>query len=281
MAGGAEPEAVDVGALADLLEEENHPHAEAARAWFDSMPKGSGYQDGPEQLSRRTPRHGLPKRYAQQPTPQAQATKVDNDYSFNQAAERTRSEDLKAFKEEQNQLLKQLGLNVRSYEAVADWEDGAEPSVLNEIPHQADERLLEYAAAWQGLLGNQKSVLYFVPHPSGKDSTYTLDLQDTDLDRVRRHLNAHNIPYRTIVPRGKKTRVVIYDQQRRLRPNVSQFAQRYNAHVHETIGRGNYLGGATRSAARAAYREIIDRYEGKTTDPAKAGREVHQDSQAV
>lgn len=198
---------------------------------------------------------------------------TDEQLDFNQAMERTRSANHKSFVKSVDQIRQKLGLVGKSYSGVGDWVDGAEQSVMQVIDKPQDPHTLRYAAAWYGLNANQKSVLVFHPEQGGKDSTYTVSVPHTNLEQIRNSLNQAGIPFRTVIPSGSGVKVVIFDQGRGWRSRVAQFASQHNARIAETLGNGEYLGGSTRSAARAKYREVIRAYEsGQHGTPSHGGQ---------
>ena len=180
---------------------------------------------------------------------------------FDQALKRASSGNQKAFLQMTDERMTQIGLKGRSVSAVGDWEDGAEHSVVREVGPETDFDTLKYAAAWYGLLGNQRSVLVFKPGQSGADSTYTVRVPETNVGKVREQLSAAGVPFRTLVPGRGHTQVIIYDQGRRWRDRVASFAGKHRAVVHESVGVGEYVGGGSRAAARKTYRDIITAYE--------------------
>ncbi len=186
---------------------------------------------------------------------------VEEGLDFGSALKRAQSGNHKAFKEITDRVTAQLGLKGQSHVAVGDWEDGAEESILGVIKDPTDLDTLRYVAAWYGLLGNQRAVMVFSPHPQGLDSTYTIQVPETNLGKVRQQLSTHGVPFRTLVPGRNGTRVVIYDEKRQLRDQVAQFAGSYGASVRETTGQGEFIGGGSRTAARAKYRNLIAAYE--------------------
>jgi hypothetical protein len=189
---------------------------------------------------------------------------TEENLSFETAYARSRSGNQKAFQKITDHVLGQIGLKGKSHNAVGDWEDGAENSVLQIIDNPHDPEQMRYAAAWYGLLGNQRAVLHFRPDNAGRDSVYNIKVPETRLDQIRSQLSKVGIPFRTLVPGRNGTQIVVYDQGRQWRDNIGQFAGIYNAPVNETLGSGEYIGGSTRTAARAKYRSIIKAYESRT-----------------
>jgi hypothetical protein len=195
----------------------------------------------------------------------------DTDLTFEQALHRSRSGDQKVFRQHLDGMIKQQGLKATSHTAIGDWEDGAEHSVLSQFDGTADRDRLKYLAAWSGLLGNQRSVLLFHPDPQGLDSSYDIKVPETDLMKVRQALSTAGVPFRTIIPGKSHSRVIVYDQKRKLRDNVSKFAGGYGATVRESIGHGEYVGGGSRTDARRKYRDIIARFEAAARGEVRPG----------
>lgn len=212
---------------------------------------------------------------AAQPTPQPQAQiavspQTEAGLSFEDALQKYRSANQAAFRKLTDHIRKSLGLEGTSHDAVGDWQSEAENSVLQQIkPESAHPDKVKYAAAWYGLLGNQKAVLYFLPGRNGQDSVYQAEIPQTDVAQVRQALDKAGVKDRTIIPTGKGVKVVFFDEGRRLRDQFLQFAGGYpNARVSETTGAGSFIGAATRSAARHKYRSIIAAYERTHGRPA-------------
>lgn len=200
---------------------------------------------------------------------------VQEGMTFESALNQMRSANQKAFKEIIQKASQTIGIKPHLENAIGDWTDGAEHSVLQRIHEPIDSKTADYLAAWYGLLANQKSVLVFQPQHNGPDSTYEVDVPDSDLSAVRNNLDSSGVPFRTIVPTKKGTRVVVYDQGRQLRDNIAQFGAKYNATILESQGAGRFIGGrpgsygaSSRSEARANYRRIITAYEARSGRPA-------------
>lgn len=217
----------------------------------------------PGSADRRPGRFQFRRRYAAEGDSALVATSqnTESDLSFDQAVQRANSGDQKVFKQSLHQFVQQQGVKGQLHNAVGDWEDGAEHSVLGTFDPTTDRDTLRYLAAWSGLMGNQRAALMFHPHGDGLDSVYTVQVPDTNMGKVRKALSAAGVPFRTLVPGKNGTRVIIYDEKRRLRDNVAKFAGGYRAGVRESIGSGEYVGGGSRTEARSKYRKIIAEYE--------------------
>lgn len=192
----------------------------------------------------------------------AYSPNVDEGLNFEQAYSRLGSQNQAAFRSIAADVLNSAGLkDYDLHDAVGDWSDGAENSVFQVIRKPPDPETSKYLAAWHGLLGNQKAVLHFAAGEKGPDSVYQIYIPDRPASELRKELDAYGIQFRTIVPKQHGHVVVLYDEGRSLRPNVSQFAEANHATVREAIGKGDFIGGPTRTEARAKYRQIIKAYE--------------------
>lgn len=182
--------------------------------------------------------------------------------SFEEALQAMRSENHKAFKDIAKHVFDKIGLRPRFiYDALGEWVTGAENSLAHVIYEKHDPKKSRYAASWLGLLGNQMSVLHYVPHKGGRDTLYHLGLKGTDLGDIKHKLTKYGIEHKTLVPRGDKTSVFLYDERNNLKENITSFIRDYNAKVHKFEGTGSFIGGDTREAARKAYRKEIADYE--------------------
>ena len=187
---------------------------------------------------------------------------TEENLSFEQANERVRSGNQASFRKMTDHVLRSVGVkDFKTFDAIEDWNDGAENSVVQMIPGGADPKTIDYAASWYGLLGNQKSVLTFHSDPQGPDSVYQLPVQETDTNKVRNDLTSLGIQYRTIVPTNKGHLVLVVDTGRQLRPAIFKFAEMYNAPIREALGKADFIGGSTRTEARAKFRDRIREFE--------------------
>jgi uncharacterized protein (TIGR02996 family) len=218
-------------------------------------------------------RKGTVKRYAAKVFASGN---TDEGLNLPQAAQRLSSANQGSLKAVARELWHTLGVkHYTLHDAIGDWSDGAEPSLVHSVDEPLDEPAADYAAAWFGLMSNQKAVLRFTEHPEGPDSLYQFHLPTASLDEARNTLTQYGIPYRTLVPGKARTTVLVYDQGRQLRDHVSTLSGDLGAEIRESTGRGKFLGDGsdqpTRTAARAAYRRVIDSYERGGT-PAGSGQ---------
>lgn len=191
--------------------------------------------------------------------------------TFEKAYGRLNSANHKAAKDLSQQLFQAAGLQADSHSAIGDWSDGAEDSFLHVIKNSPSPDAARYVAAWQGLMSNQKAVLHFTGDDQGKDSVYQIFLPLDSANEVRKVLSREGIQYRTIVPRNGGHVVVVFDEGGALRENVENLGNKFNASVREARGAGEFIGGATRTAARAEYRRIIRDFESKRTGTPQPG----------
>jgi hypothetical protein len=186
----------------------------------------------------------------------------DEGVSAAEATRRLRSPDQAHFRGLAADILQQVGAgHARVLDAVGDWSDGSENSLLAVIPGRTDASTLRYAAGWFGLLAQQKGVLAFRPAAGGPDAVAVLDLPQRDLEQVRRLLDRHGIRDRTLLLCPDGHRVVVYDEGRRLRAPLERLARHPGAVVRVTAGHGEALGEADRVKARERYRAVIHAYE--------------------
>jgi hypothetical protein len=186
---------------------------------------------------------------------------TDENLSPAEATLRLRSPEQACFRQLAGDILRQVGAQVHVEDAIGDWSDGVENSLLVVVPTPPDLWTLRYAAAWFGLLAEQKGVLVFRPAAGGPDELAILNVAERDLARLRRALDDHGISSRTIVRTATGQRVVILDEGRRWHRNVERLAQWYNTPVRVTTGTGACVAEESSSRARQKYRKLIAAYE--------------------
>ncbi len=249
---------------------------------------GSQAPPAPTQAPANAPGQPIPPQAGPAPTSAVAASQnVQDGLSYEQASSRSRSGNQSAFKKIMQGMMEKMGLKSKVQDAVGDWQDGAENFVYQEIPHPADPNKVEYAAAWYGLLANQKAVLVFHSSPQGPDSFYQIQFPENnvelrDVNNVRKVLDKYGINFRTIIPGkgGKSPTVTFYDQGRKDREKLLKLVGATHGTVSESSGQGKYIGGPTRTGARAEYRRIIDAYEGGEAS-GSSGSEHKEESEAL
>src|SRR5262249_29472561 len=147
-------------------------------------------------------------------------------------------------------ILDRVGAPRRRVEdALGDWSDGVENSLLVSLPGAPDPATVRYVAAWFGLLADQKAVLTFNP-AAGPDALAVLDVR-ADLVALRQALARHGVCSRTIVPGRSGHRVIVCDQGGHAADHLRRLGQLYGAEVRRTPGTAAWVGQPSRGQARA------------------------------
>jgi len=94
------------------------------------------------------------------------------------------SAEQRNFLDTSDDVLDQIGVTHTGENAIGDWKDGAETSVMQTIDGPIDPASLRYSAAVIGKQARQKSVLAFLNNPEGKDSIYQIEIK-APIDEVR------------------------------------------------------------------------------------------------
>ncbi len=173
----------------------------------------------------------------------------------------------------------QLGLKSHALNAVGDWSDGAENSVVNEISNIRDFDEVRYAAALKGKQLHQKAVLAFEEDQQGKDAIYNIEIPHADgLDNtpgtIKARMDNAGLTYKTIIPGSSSTTVVVFnkDDTNPLNTNTKEALQRVgwaylkpnDIKITKTKGTGEFVGEAEgRTEAGTNYDKIIRDYEAK------------------
>lgn len=143
------------------------------------------------------------------------------------------------------------------HDAIGDWQDGVENSLLVVLPRSPDAGTLRRAAAWFGLIGDQKAVLAFRPEPGGRDVLATLVVPGT-LEEVRNLLTMHGVLDRTILVEADGCRVIVVVEGDRY-AELAVAAARMKATIERRHGRSVLLAAPTRDEARRRYQEVLGR----------------------
>ncbi len=179
---------------------------------------------------------------------------------FGQALNRLHSDNHRQFRESAAQLLNRLQVKGKIEDAIGDWEDGAENSLVHDLNVPSHD-LSRYIAAWLGRIGKQKAVLHFIPDKAGKDFLHETTVPQTDLASLRGQLSQLGIQFRTLVPQPEGTKVLLFDEGGQLKDRFVQFARANRGQVQQLSGTGEFIGGPDRAAASEKYRQIIGDYE--------------------
>lgn len=179
----------------------------------------------------------------------------------------------------------QLGLSGKPRNAIGDWQDGAENSVVNEISNIHDFDELRYSAALKGKQLHQKAVLAFEEDHKGKDALFTIHIPFGEsepgggLEAIRARLDRVGLKYRTIIPGNKETTVMLFakdaDNEKvndfgfNTNTGLQNVGQMYREQGNEikitrVTGNGEFVGEAEgRTEAGENYDKIIRDYEAK------------------
>jgi hypothetical protein len=117
--------------------------------------------------------------------------------------------------------------------------------------------------AVKGMVGEQLAVIPLIVDRNGESSLYTMNVPDS-LENVRKVLDAHGLPYRTLdIESGPGIRVIIFDPGSSSAEAINRFAHHYNIRVDRYRGHGEYFpeNAASREEAGDMFREFIARYE--------------------
>jgi hypothetical protein len=185
---------------------------------------------------------------------------TDDHLSLTEASQRLHSPAQKLSHHLVSEILRELRVrSARVNDAVGDWSEGVENSLVVVLP-TAEPAALRCAAAWFGLLAQQKAVLAFYADPAGGDVLTTLELPGVDLATLRRLLDHHGIHDRTLVPHAHGSGVLVVDAGGRLSEPLDNLARQLGGRLRRQAGRCESLAGPTRVQARQRYHEVLRAY---------------------
>jgi hypothetical protein len=190
--------------------------------------------------------------------------------TFDQALANLDTPNQRRFLQISDDIDRKTGLNGHSVSAIGDWSDGAENSVFDDIGNARSFQDVEYSAAQKGELAHQKAVIPFITDAAGSDSIYRFDLPQNVRD-VRGVLDKAGLQFRTLIPAGTHTGVVIYDPGTGLKDKIEALGQKYGTDIEQYRGHGEFLGGETRADGHAAYKAVIQAW--KAAHPGRNGTE--------
>lgn len=172
--------------------------------------------------------------------------------TFNQAHKNLASDRHRQFHRLAEQMVGDRG---RVSDAIGDWSDGAENSMM--IHMKGTRNQIRDVAARLGAAADQKAVIAFASG-RGKDSVWTVKIPRGDMNALRKKLDSNGIQFRTLEPRSDgAVHVHVFDQGSGLEKNIRQFARQAGGHVFRHTGTGEFIGGDTREEGQRAYREIL------------------------
>ena len=150
--------------------------------------------------------------------------------------------------------MKEMGIHGVHHDAIGDWTSGAENSLYTEVRGRATPVQIHRAAARMGAEMNQEHVIAFTRDATGRDTLFRLPGVGGDIARVRTALDAHGVPFRTIVPGTKDVLVAsgagMYDE------GVRMAAKDLGVTPTAVRGRVRFLGARPREQAQRLLRRI-------------------------
>jgi hypothetical protein len=211
---------------------------------------------------------------------------TEEQLTLDQARARLHSPAQLQFRRVAQGILAQVGSSEgQVFDALGDWTDGVENSLLVVLPQPTQRRTrslagdpfgertvpedastLRYVAAWFGLLADQKSVLVFTPG-SGTDAVLELEVPGKELTALRRSLDEQGILVRTLVLHNGGVRVVLFDKGQQLQAGLERVAHQFGGRLTATRGIGFPLEESTRGQARSRFQEEIRRFEKQPLRP--------------
>lgn len=192
---------------------------------------------------------------------------VKENVDYKEALENIDGKRQEWFRKVSDDVYSQLGIKQLSSDAVGDWTDGAENSLVNRMPASTDWETHRYATVWLGKLAKQKGVLAFRPEKDGTSVLYETTVPVTDLGELRKRLDECGIGNRTFIPTTDGNyRVMVFDEKDELGANVERFGDIYDTQITRKRGRGEFIppnrdSGYTRAEARTVYEGVISAYE--------------------
>jgi len=129
------------------------------------------------------------------------------------------------------------------------WADGAEDSVVHQVPGQIAHEDLKKAAANIGYTQGQKSILAFTPHDDGQHYFSTFHVENTDPNALIKELSANGVDNKTLIPTGNNGfKVHVFDDPTYTegRPLATQalhgWASQRGIPVQTDAGTGTFVG---------------------------------------
>jgi len=190
----------------------------------------------------------------------------DAQMSFDEAATSIRSEKHQTSHAITDDIFDEMGLEHTTSDALGDWIDGAEDSLLIEVESPKSMDQLKYAASLTGKFFNQKGALSFIADENGVDSFYKIKipLEKGNIEAVRSTLDELKLDFRTLIPGPTGTTVVIYDEGTTLSKSVSKLGKKYEQDIEAYKGQGELIGSwDSRQEGISAYNREIGVWERK------------------
>ncbi|MEI7985584.1 MAG: hypothetical protein WCI55_08140, partial [Armatimonadota bacterium] len=194
---------------------------------------------------------------------------VEENIDFETAHSRLNSPKQKELQQFTREASKLFLLDVNPKQVIGDWSDGAENSIMTVVP-VTDFGKIKALAAFQGLISKQKAVIPFAYDEKGESAVHNIALPMGITD-ARRELGNAGLQFRTLIPQGEKTQVIIFDSDSSLGDTISALIEKHNAAHFTIVGKGEYVGKKTREEALNDYRAILERSKREHAPSTGAG----------
>lgn len=202
---------------------------------------------------------------------------IEEHIDFETARSRLTSPRQAWFKSATDDINTELGLETKSYNAMGDWGDGAENTVVSITKNTPDYETVRYTAAKKGKVGNQKATIPFRVEQDGPNTLYEIDTAGKDMVKLRSDLDTAGIKFRTLVDQTGGEKVFVFDPDNELEPQVISLITKYGTDARRYKGRGEFLGSwNTRIEGTKVYNKVISDYEAKNNrrNNGKSGNRV-------
>lgn len=168
-----------------------------------------------------------------------------------------------------------LGLTSHETSAIGAWADGAENSIMVDMPGASYDEA-KVAMAMKGYLANQKAVVVFEPDVNGEAYLASFEMK-VGLDKAHENLLKAGIEFHTLEEMEGGTRVHVLGFDQETLDKVSKEAERHDAEVEVIAGRGEFVGTTKqdgtddeqRADARRVYDEVVREAEAAEKLPGR------------
>jgi hypothetical protein len=164
------------------------------------------------------------------------------------------------FKDISDEIDTKYGMKTKSHNALGDWSDGAENSILSE-GGDIDWETLKHTAELKGYIGNQKSVIPFKVDPNGNSLLYQFELSAKNWHDVRAELDTAGIKSRTIVKTETGYKISIWDYDGSASGNINKIGENHGIDIETYRGKGEYIGTDVRSDSQTLFRRDIEDFQ--------------------
>jgi len=177
------------------------------------------------------------------------------------------TQNMRALLKASARLLSQAGIPGRPLPVVNHSDEtGFRPDVLLHVDEAVHPRVLDYVAAWHGLIHGAPSVVAFNSHSAGRDRLHVIET-DQPSRTVGDALRGAGVPKFSV----HGGRAYVFDRGGAY--DLTQVARSLNARsYHALAGSGRVIGagqGADAASGRATYRAHIDRAEADAAGPPR------------